>query len=458
MRVGCSTFRYFNHWADSADFLVVVASVWTTHPGVSPLVSLRRNLKALKPVFRTTFGKGIEGLRCLTREARGRMESTQAAVECNPSSNILIGEVVVATKEFWRLTRLEEASFHQKSRVWWLKLGDQNTSFFHRSVWACLVRNGLFSMNDSDGICQSSHNRVADMAVKYFSGSLGTQKLGYRDLTNQIDDIVQFQWLDECIRDMCILVTREEACNVLFSMKSGKASSLDGFPMEFYKSAWSVVGEDFCFVVRHFFDTCYLPYGVNATALTLVPTRPGDDRMEDFHPIACCNVVYKCISKVDLQKAYDSDNWDFLFGVLLAIGTYMKFERVKARGSFVLVSVYDGYGDLISCDKVRLAHLSFADDLMIFYAVDHVANVGKSSMFVAGISCDVESDLARSMGFVLGCFPVHYLGLLSLSGRLKAMDYAPLIQKITTHVRSWTARSLSFADHLQLVRSMLQNF
>ena len=29
--------------------------------------------------------------------------------------------------------------------------------------------------------------------------------------------------------------------------------------------------------------------------------------------------------KVDLQKAYDSVNWDFLFGLLIAIGTPLRF-------------------------------------------------------------------------------------------------------------------------------------
>lgn len=32
-----------------------------------------------------------------------------------------------------------------------------------------------------------------------------------------------------------------------------------------------------------------------------------------------------CVMKVDLQKTYDSVNWDFLFGTLLAIGTICKF-------------------------------------------------------------------------------------------------------------------------------------
>ena len=40
-----------------------------------------------------------------------------------------------------------------------------------------------------------------------------------------------------------------------------------------------------------FFQTFYLPHGVNATAITLIPKCCGAERMEDFRPISCCNVI-----------------------------------------------------------------------------------------------------------------------------------------------------------------------
>lgn len=35
-----------------------------------------------------------------------------------------------------------------------------------------------------------------------------------------------------------------ELCTSLMSMANGKAAGIDGLPVEFYKSFWSVVGED----------------------------------------------------------------------------------------------------------------------------------------------------------------------------------------------------------------------
>ena len=37
---------------------------------------------------------------------------------------------------------------------------------------------------------------------------------------------------------------------------------------------------------------------VNATILTLVPKKINLSSMGDFRLIACCNVIYKCITKI----------------------------------------------------------------------------------------------------------------------------------------------------------------
>jgi hypothetical protein len=41
---------------------------------------------------------------------------------------------------------------------------------------------------------------------------------------------------------------------------------------------------------------------MNATIITLVPKRVNPSKMGDFRPISCCNLIYKCITKILVNR------------------------------------------------------------------------------------------------------------------------------------------------------------
>ena len=49
--------------------------------------------------------------------------------------------------------------------------------------------------------------------------------------------------------------------------------------------------------VLEFFKTGIMPDGVNHTAIVLIPKVPHPKELKDFRPISLCNVVYKIVSK-----------------------------------------------------------------------------------------------------------------------------------------------------------------
>lgn len=116
------------------------------------------------------------------------------------------------------------------------------------------------------------------------------------------------------------------------------------------------------------------------------------------------------------------------------------------------------------CSKVGSTHLSFADDLTIFSEAtksslhgirDIISNfqdmsglkVGdnKSELFCCSVNDDNQQVLADLLRLKRGRLPVQYLGVPLILGKLKDSDCNPLINKITSNIRSWTSRLLSFA-------------
>ena len=60
-----------------------------------------------------------------------------------------------------------------------------------------------------------------------------------------------------------------------------------------------------CEAVQEFFNSGQLLSEVNTTVISLIPKIPTPNKVTDFRPIACCNVLYKCISKVLTNRLKD---------------------------------------------------------------------------------------------------------------------------------------------------------
>lgn len=72
-------------------------------------------------------------------------------------------------QDWENLCKQEEIYWRQKSRVQWLKEGERNTRFFHRSTIENKAHNRISSIKGTDGKFLDSHKEIEAVLVRHFS-------------------------------------------------------------------------------------------------------------------------------------------------------------------------------------------------------------------------------------------------------------------------------------------------
>jgi len=67
--------------------------------------------------------------------------------------------------------------------------------------------------------------------------------------------------------------------------------------VEFYIATWNWIGQDVYALLRSFFETCILPAHINESHIALIPKKLVPLIPADYRPISLCNVIYKLITK-----------------------------------------------------------------------------------------------------------------------------------------------------------------
>nr|WP_131767154.1 reverse transcriptase domain-containing protein [Candidatus Protofrankia datiscae] len=72
----------------------------------------------------------------------------------------------------------------------------------------------------------------------------------------------------------------------------------DGFSCTFYQTVWDIKKNSLIAAVLYFFYGGIIPRSINARAIAFIPKKGSPATFSDFRPISLCNFSYKVITKI----------------------------------------------------------------------------------------------------------------------------------------------------------------
>ncbi|GJZ87926.1 DNA helicase [Tanacetum coccineum] len=211
-------------------------------------------------------------------------------------------------------------------------------------------------------------------------------------------------------------VTDQEIRKAMFSIGDNKAPGPNGYSAAFFKEAWNIVGTDVD--IQKAYDT------VDWNFLRAVLVGFG------FH--------HRMIGKRGLRQGDPLS--PYLFTLVMEVLTLMLHRRARVTNSFT----YHRY-----CSKLNIINLCFADDLFLFAHGLYFAIVLNSKCHRLAILAVLPFEEEK--------LPVKYLGVPLVPSRFVYRDCAELVERVKRRISDWKNKFLSFAGRAQLVRSVLSS-
>ncbi|XP_060182632.1 uncharacterized protein LOC132612434 [Lycium barbarum] len=200
-------------------------------------------------------------------------------------------------RKFTRSSYLAEIMLIQRSKATWVKLGDDNTRYFYTVLKQKKLKESIYQLKDKNQQMQHDPVVIVDIFVRFYK-----QMLGETGGTKQKVYLGFLRYGHILITDQQVGLlkpyTWEEVKLALFGININKSPGPDGFGSGFFRDTWPIICKEFTYAILETLRTGKLLQQLNATSIALIPKVKNPEIAGHFRPIACCNVIYKCILKM----------------------------------------------------------------------------------------------------------------------------------------------------------------
>lgn len=555
-------FRYGNHWhiiegyADVVDFNNITktdGNCWFS------MVMMLRELKKRLKKWNRERNKTKDTISHLQQKC----EQMQTLLDTDPLDDDRISNYFSTQQKLKEALHLQAIQAKQMAKEKWLTQGDECTKFFYAKMSYRRNCNALINSINDQGDIATNISQFEQGAISYFTNLYNSEiKITLPPINCRaiISDVGR-QMLQET-------VTEEEVRAAVFSIHIDSSPGPDGWNSKFYQLHWQHLKNQLLEAIQESFNTGKILHELNHTFITLIPKVESPTMIEEFRPIACCNVLYKILSKVicnrltkvlpdlisecqsafikgrhisensllahelirnfnkpgadkmclkiDLQKAYDKINRQFIIHVLHCMNFPTSLINLieecisTPTYSIIINGIPKGYitsnrglrqGDPLSPYLFAVAmefftlqmelachnsliqplfkhnpnvnHLLYADDLIIAIRASSSAaqgllhifdqlqlfvglelNTNKSKCYFSKY-CTSKNQILEILQIKEGQLPVKYLGVPLSTNVITDRECGELVGKIRDKLNGWSSKLLSFAGRIELVHTVI---
>uniref|UniRef100_A0A453K4I6 Uncharacterized protein n=1 Tax=Aegilops tauschii subsp. strangulata TaxID=200361 RepID=A0A453K4I6_AEGTS len=268
----------------------------------------------------------------------------------------------------YKLSRLEDQYnlyWQQRAHVNWLKNGDRNTGFFHAHASERRRVNTIRSLKRDGGGVVEREEEIGPFISNYYKSLFMSSAGPLNDeLLQHVPKTVTHEMNEQLMKPL----SGDEITHALNSIGDFKAPGPDGMPAIFYKKFWEKMGAKIQEEVLSVLNGGDMPAGWNETIIVLIPKKGGRDGLVAV--------------KLDMSKAYDRVEWDFLEKMMVHMGFSSAWRGLRQGdplSPYLFILCAEAFSILLQhaeldhtiegiqiCPQAhRINHLFFADDSLI---------------------------------------------------------------------------------------------
>uniref|UniRef100_A0A803NFH1 Reverse transcriptase domain-containing protein n=1 Tax=Cannabis sativa TaxID=3483 RepID=A0A803NFH1_CANSA len=324
-------FRFENSWLKEPLCVEIVRDCWEEGHDRSfseKLLLCAEKLSSWGKEITGTLNHRIKRLKAdLKRLNHGRDEAS-------------IQNYKAAKENLFKALDQRECYWKQRAKQFWLKEGDQNSNYFHKAASTRKSNNLISTLRDEHGNWVTWENGLPQVVANYFNVLFTSSNTSCQEIIDYVPNVVP-DWMN---LELGQPIVEEEVKKAVFQMHPDKSPGPDGMTPAFYQKCWPIVKHDVIHCVRKFFEQGIFDNGCGNANVVLIPKKKNPEVMADLRPIALCNVLYKIITKVMVNRMKPfmdvvvSENQSaFIPGRLISDNVLVSFEilhylKRKRRG------------------------------------------------------------------------------------------------------------------------------